>query len=93
MYRVVLPASRYHTQKSFIDWDNDYSFVGDYIKYLQVNQLPEMEYINDVSQDLLLEQIPVELYDNLVSGHEYGRFRIFHFKSEAHYTWFTLRFA
>lgn len=92
-YRVALPSSIYCRHQSFVDWDNEISFQGDYNLYLLACQSPEMEYINDVSTDMRLEDFSDLLYDKVVSGSVTDRYRIFDFKSESHFTWFRLRFS
>lgn len=98
MYRVAISNSVYHKFQSFDEWNNDMSFDGDYEKYLIEHQKPELKYINFISTDDFLDNIPESLYDKRHGALEklggyLARFRIFHFKSEAHYIWFMLKWS
>lgn len=96
-YRVAISDREYYKLKSFEEWCDDHGFVGDYNEYIDMHRCSELEYCITVSTDVLLEDLPVQLYDRVygsdtrVSGSS-ARFRIFHFRSEVHFTWFVMRF-
>ena len=92
MYRVAISNSVYWYHPSFMAWQDDVVEFNYYWDYIKLYKKPELEYVDFISEDNYLDDISEQEYDILYGSkvNAAARFRIFHFKSEAHFTWFLM---
>ena len=90
MYRVAISNSLYWYHPSCMSWQDDV-YECNYWDYIKLYKKPELEYVDFISEDNYLDDISEQEYDILYGEvSAAARFRIFHFKSEAHFTWFLM---
>lgn len=93
-YIVVISSKFYRKLDTFKKWkESQYSGGPHYDEYLRINYPDYFNYIISISQDSHHSQLNLEFikHDSKIGDFSRGRYRIFTFHSQAHYTWFMLK--